>query len=161
MKNESQNKTCWRRKREREDRLSLKKTHTHTITVYNTPGVGKISFCCKFSFYSKDYVEHCFILLFMNFIFFLALKHIYAAASFPPVPVQHEYSQSPYRLQMCTHTHTQMHTHLHHTQISASWSLGTHMVREFPNICQTNARNDTTPTASGEFMCGVCFQPLE
>lgn len=48
----------------------------------------------------------------MSFIFFLALKHIYAAASFPPVPVQHEYSHSPYRLQMCTHTHTHIHPYI-------------------------------------------------
>lgn len=102
------------KKEEREDRLSFKKKNNNSIQY--TRGWENI----KFSFYSKDYVEHCFILLFMNFTFFLALKHIYAAASFPPVPVQHEYSQSPYRLQMCTHTHTQMRTHLHHTQMSAS-----------------------------------------
>lgn len=90
------------KKEEREDRLSSKKKKKNNNSIQYTRGWENI----KFSFYSKDYVEHCFILLFMNFIFFLALKHIYAAASFPPVPVQHEYSQSPYRLQMCTHTHT-------------------------------------------------------
>lgn len=53
----------------------------------------------------------------MSFIFFLTLKHIYAAASFPPVPVQHEYAHDC----KCIHTHT--HTPLHRAQILASWSL--------------------------------------
>lgn len=111
MKNENQNKTCWGRKRER--RQIVVKKNKNNNSIQHTRGWENI----KFSFYSKYCVEFCFILLFMSFIFFLALKHIYAA-SFPPVSVQHEYSHNHYKLQMCTHTHT--HTLLHHTQRSVS-----------------------------------------
>lgn len=99
MKNENQNKTRLGRKKERKH-IVVKKNNNNSIQ--HTRSWESI----RFSFYSKDCVEFCFIVLFMSFIFFLTLEHIYAAASFPPVPVQHEYSHSHYRLQMCTYAHT-------------------------------------------------------